>query len=726
MDMNMDMDMEHNPASETGENKMNPENFRETPSRKTQEIRTGVIRSDIQFIPPGEHGDYAMIFDPLSEAYYKLSERSCRILQLMDRSYPLDEFLERVNSFGMDTDREELLELLHFLHANNLIAPEYGVQDAKVRRHREMKEKNTFYRIMGMYLFFRLPPIHPDAFFTATMPLIRFVFNRITLFFIIAAAAGGYVLLVRSWNEAYATFVNSLSWAGLVKYFWALLVTKSVHELAHGYTAKSFGARVRAMGLSFIVFYPRLFVDLTDTWRLSRTKRIACDGAGIASELIFGGLAAIVWVYASPGPLKSTMFYLFTVSALGTILVNGNPFIRYDGYYLLCDFLNIENLMQRSSEFIKAWNRRFFLGIGSYPDSGDCSPLTLYLFGISAFVYRLFLYTSIILIIYFKFTKPVAIILMVIEVYTMLLMPLIFELKALNALRRRVNWGKTLLTFLFVCGLVSLLFIPLPWSFSLPCEIVPESRRIVTVNESAFAAKELKDEPLVVRKGDLILPFRNIFLDFNIRRYEIAAEQNRAELNLLRSDTATIGSSPAVYEKLRANLLTQNEMKRRRANMAVKADASGIFVPAIKDVSEGRWLEKGTILGEIVSKKTAVYAYALDREVNRIRKGDRVMIRLRGELKEYPGRIASLNPVSVKFRDSTLVQALGGIVACYPNQKTHEFTPVNVLYCITVIPDEPISCRSGRTGLAEVKKSYRMSAELIRSLMHIFYREFSF
>ena len=552
------------------------------------------------------------------------------------------------------------------------------------------------------------------------------MFNRFTLFFIVAAALGGYILLLRSWNEAYATFVNSLSWAGLVKYFWALLITKSVHELAHGYTAKSFGARVRSMGISFIVFYPRLFVDLTDTWRLSRAKRTACDGAGIASELIFGGLAAIVWVYAQPGPLKSTMFYLFTVSALGTLLVNGNPFIRYDGYYLLCDFMNIENLMQRSSEFIKAWNRRFFLGIGSWPDSGDCSPLTLYVFGISAFIYRLFLYTSIILIIYFKFTKPVAIILMAIEVYTMLLMPVIFELKALKTLRKRMSWAKTLLTALAVCGLVSLLFIPLPWSFSLPCEIVPETRRMVTVNESAFAAKELKDEPFSVEKGDLILPFRNVFLDFNIRRYEISADRNRAELNLLRSDTKTIGASPAVYEKLRANLLTQNEMKRRRSNMAVRAEAAGIFVPAIKGVSEGRWLEKGTVLGEIVSKEVAVYAYALDREVNRIQKGDRVMIRLRGELKEYPGRIGSLNPVAVKFRDSTLVQAMGGIVPCYPNRKTHEFTPVNVLYCITVIPDEPILCRSGRTGQAEVRKTYRMSVELVRSLMHIFYREFSF
>ena len=644
----------------------------------------------------------------------------------MDRSYEFSEFLARVNSFGLDCDKAELLELINFLHANNLVAPEYGALNMKVMRHREMKEKTTFHRIMGMYLFFRLPPIHPDGFFTATMPFIRMLFNRFTLFFIVAAALGGYILLLRSWNEAYATFVNSLSWAGLVKYFWALLITKSVHELAHGYTAKSFGARVRSMGISFIVFYPRLFVDLTDTWRLSRAKRTACDGAGIASELIFGGLAAIVWVYAQPGPLKSTMFYLFTVSALGTLLVNGNPFIRYDGYYLLCDFMNIENLMQRSSEFIKAWNRRFFLGIGSWPDSGDCSPLTLYVFGISAFIYRLFLYTSIILIIYFKFTKPVAIILMAIEVYTMLLMPVIFELKALKTLRKRMSWAKTLLTALAVCGLVSLLFIPLPWSFSLPCEIVPETRRMVTVNESAFAAKELKDEPFSVEKGDLILPFRNVFLDFNIRRYEISADRNRAELNLLRSDTKTIGASPAVYEKLRANLLTQNEMKRRRSNMAVRAEAAGIFVPAIKGVSEGRWLEKGTVLGEIVSKEVAVYAYALDREVNRIQKGDRVMIRLRGELKEYPGRIGSLNPVAVKFRDSTLVQAMGGIVPCYPNRKTHEFTPVNVLYCITVIPDEPILCRSGRTGQAEVRKTYRMSVELVRSLMHIFYREFSF
>lgn len=696
--------------------------------------QTGMIRSDIQFIPPGEQGDHAMIFDPLAESYYKLSDRSCRILRLLDRNYPLDEFQARVNDAGIDADREELAEILNFMHTNGLMIPDYGVMNNRVEKYREMKEKTFFNRVMAMYLFFKLPPIHPDRFFTATMPFARVFFNRYFILILSVAALSGYVLMIRQWNEAYAMFLNSLSWANLVNYFWALLVTKTVHELAHGYTAKSFGARIRSMGVSFIVFYPRLFVDLTDTWRLSRAKRVACDGAGIASELIFGGLAAIVWVYAQPGPLRSTMFYLITVSALGTILVNGNPFIRYDGYYLLCDLLNIENLMQRSSEYIKNWNRRFFLGLGFWPDSGDASPLTLYFFGLGSFIYRLFLYTSIILIIYFQFTKAVAVVLMALEAYTMLLMPFVMEVKVLFRYHKKLNWVKTVVTLLLIAALVSLLFLPLPWSFALPCEIIPENSRIVTVREAAFAETAFDEEPRRVKKGDSILSFNNVFLDFNIIRYASIVRQNQAELELMRSETKTFGFSPVVFEKLRVNQLACEEMERRRGNLDVIAETDGIFVPSIKDVSPGRWLEKGTVLGRIVSEKNIVYAYALDREVNRIKTGDKVTLKLRGELEGHKGVVEAVNPVAVKFRESTLVQKLGGPIPCYPsmnsnpntNTKSVEFSPVNVLYCVTVFTEKPLSDHVGRTGTAYVEQTYKLSVEIGRQLLHIFFREFSF
>ena len=688
---------------------------------------TGSLRSDIQFIPPGEHGSQPMIFDPVAENYFKLSEESCKILRLLDQSYQLPDFMQRLKQNGMDADPQEVLELLSFMHQNQLMVPEYGGMNSRLEKMRKMKEKTRFTRFISMYMFFRLPPIHPDGFFSVAMPFVRFIFNRWTVWFLVFLAACGYILMLRQWTEAYATFVNSLSWANLVNYFWALLITKSVHELSHGFTAKSFGARIRSMGISFIVFYPRLFVDLTDTWRLSRWKRTLCDGAGIISELIFGGIAAIIWAYAQPGPMRSTMFYLMTVSALGTILVNGNPFIRYDGYYLLCDMLNIENLMQRSNEFLKACNRRFFLGLGRVPDSGDVSPLTLYFFGLGSFIYKLFLYTSIILIIYFQFTKAVAIFLMVLEAYTMLIMPFIMEVKIVLMNHKKLNGMKSLATGILVLALLSLLFIPLPWSFALPCEIVPENSRLIIVKEAAFAAEDLSEEPRRIKKGDTILKFENVFLDFNILRYAAILKTNQAELELARSDNRTLALSPVYFEKLRVNRISHSEMIRRRGNMDLKADADGIFVPAVKEVYRGRWLEKGTVLGRISSEENTVYAYALDREVNRIQIGDSVQLVLRGELTKTRGRVTAVNPVAVTLRDSALVQHLGGTVPCYPvKERPDEFSPVNVLYCVTVTPEKPLSKRVGRTGIAYVKQSYILAVELGRQLLHIFFREFSF
>ncbi|MBE6371692.1 MAG: hypothetical protein E7055_06420 [Lentisphaerae bacterium] len=695
------------------------------PAQKNQ-ARTGTIRSDIRFFPPGEQGDYPLLFDPLSEHYYKLTVRSAAILRMLDRDYPLDDFLARVNDSGIDADKIEIASLLSFMHRNHLMAPEYGMADRQLQQLRQAREKSFFFRVMSMYLFFRLPPIYPDRFFTAAMPYARVIFNRHTVRILALAAAFGYLLMLRQWNDAYASFVNSLSWANLVSYFWALLVTKTVHELSHGFTAKSFGARVRSMGISFIVFYPRLFVDLTDTWRLSRLKRTLCDAAGIASELIFGGLAAIVWVYSSPGPLRSTMFYLMTVSALGTILVNGNPFIRYDGYYLLCDLLNVENLMSRSSEYLKAFNRKIFLGLGEFPDSGDVSPLTLYFFGLGSFIYRLFLYTSIILIIYFQFTKAVALMLMALEAYTMLIAPLIMEVKVVFMYYKKLNWFKTGLTGLLLAALASLLFIPLPWSFALPCEIVPENSRIVTVRESGFAGGTLTDEPKTVRKGEVILPFRNQFLEFSLLRYDAMIRTNQAELDLARSDKASIALSPVLFEKLRINRISYDEMARRQKNMALTAETAGTFIPLVREVCPGRWLEKGMILGKIVSGENLFYAYAQDKEVNRIKPGDKADIKLRGELKSYPGTVTAVNPVAVTFRDSTLIQAFGGPVACYPNPQTKEFRPVNVLYCITIKPDRELPPRIGRTGTAYVAQTYRLYIEIGRQLLHIFFREFSF
>ncbi len=693
-----------------------------------KKIILGGIRSDLQFIPPGKHGDTPMLYDPLSEVYYKLSLHSCNVMRLMDQPYEMESFLQRCHDAGLEVDKEELLEIVAFMEQNSLFAPEYGKVDKKYAAYQEMMKQSKLMRLAAMYLFFKLPPIYPDRFFTAALPWAKIIFNRYAVSLFALFALVGYILLIRQWNEAYGAFLNSLSWSGLVNYFWALLITKSVHELSHGFSAKAFGVRVRAMGVSFIVFYPRLFVDLTDTWRLPRHQRLLCDSAGLISELIFGGIAAAVWVYAPPGPLKSTMFYLFTVSTLGTLLVNGNPFIRYDGYYILTDILNIENLMSRSAEYLKAVNRKLFLGIGSYPDAGDCSGTALYLFGLAAFIYRIFLYTSIILLVYFQFTfaKPLAIFLMFMEIYTMIFIPVWKELKVLSHYRKKVSLAKGILSLLCIGCLFSIFLIPLPWSLDLPCEITAEEKNLVAMDEGAFASERLPEEAKEVKKGEKLLYCNSPLLDFSLKRSAVAVLRDSAELDLTRLDPTLMGNGPVVFERLKATRLYQKEMQRRKRKLNVYAPSDGIFFPTLKEVVPGRWLAKGTLLGVIVSPEKKVTAYARDNEVNKLVPGDPVTLRLRDSLEEYKGKVDSINPVAVKFHDSTLVQQTGGFIACFPDMKTKEFTPVNVLYAVTVKMNDPMQCPYGRTGMARVEKKYILAVEMSRALLHVFFREFSF
>jgi putative peptide zinc metalloprotease protein len=201
---------------------------------------------------------------------------------------------------------------------------------------------------------------------------------------------------------------------------------------------------VRGVGIGFMVFYPRLYTDTTDSWRLPRKQRLLIDAAGIIAEVLFGGIAALVWSYSPPGIMNSTMFYIFAVSTISSLLVNGNPCIRYDGYYILCDLLNIDNLMGRSADFFKHWWRWTFLRLGTAP-TGEHKFIFLF-FGIVSTVYRVFLYTSIILVIYHKFTKFLAVIMIFLELYSIFIYPCWKELQTIKHLSQKsVNKARYIL-----------------------------------------------------------------------------------------------------------------------------------------------------------------------------------------------------------------------------------------------------------------------------------------
>lgn len=317
------------------------------------EIFTGELRKDLRIIRPEKDGDSIMLFDPVSENYFRITPSTALILGRMNKNCPLEEFEQKLTRAGIPFSHDELLGLISFLQQNNLTAFEIGAYENKKKMIANVKEQTWLLRLASVYMFFKLPPWHPDRFLKAIGPYVSFLAGKFFLYPVLLVSLLGYLLVLRDFSTVRTTFLDSLSWAGLAKYFAAIILLKIVHEFSHALAAVHFNCRVRAFGVSFIVFYPRLFTDTTDSWRLPRRQRLLIDAGGLIGELLLGGIAALLWCYLPPGAFKSTMFYIFAVSSLSTILMNGNPLIRYDGYYILCDLLNAENLMMRSTEFVK-------------------------------------------------------------------------------------------------------------------------------------------------------------------------------------------------------------------------------------------------------------------------------------------------------------------------------------------------------------------------------------
>ena len=686
----------------------------------TPEPVTGMLRGDVELI----RGNPPLLFDRQADAYYKVAPEMLDVLAYLTESMPVSQFREKLDRNGVSISQETLLKLLTFLQQNNLLAPEYGHIGIKRDRQAALKEKTAFLRFSAAYLFFKLPPWRPERFFERIGPYVSWLASKWIILLLAIPAVIGYLLMLREFGSVRTTFLDSLSWAGLAKYFAAILFLKFVHEAAHSLAAIHFRCRVRGIGIGFMVFYPRLYTDTTDSWRLPRRQRLLIDAAGIIVELLLGGIAALLWCYLPPGSWKSTMFYVFTVSTLSTLFVNGNPFIRYDGYYILCDLLNIENLMSRSSEYVKQFWRRHFLRLGQKP-CNERGGLLLF-FGIGSFCYRFFLYTSIILLIYHKFVKAVAIVMMFLELYSILLYPFWRELQTVRALSKRsAGRARWLLGGVVLLILAGVLFLPLSWNIRLPGETVPAEHRQITVTESGYLTSDLPRRAVPVKAGETLFRLHSPRLESAIERLNAVRNYDRILHELQQLDEERFSESRVTAEKLASDDTGLRELLRRRENLTVKTPDAGVFVPKLPTLSKGAYLPRGVLAGEVVSERLLVCAYAQDRDIGKLKPGDEATVCLRDSLATYPARIVTVNRIAAQLKDSPLLQHFGGPIPVYPAPGgEHNYTSVLPLYRIELEFTAPADLDSGRVVTVKVRHAEQLGDRLWKLLLSAVRREF--
>jgi putative peptide zinc metalloprotease protein len=329
-----------------------------TPFGQAAEHLVVKLRPDLVVQPQFYEGmTHYVIKDPLALKYFRFKIEEYFLLQQFDGKLTLQEVKKAFErKYRPQTiSIEDLTRFVAQLHEAGIIHIDSPEQAKVLIRRRKKNRWRKIWAFLANILFIKIPIIDPERLLTRMYPFFRWIFTRTFVTLSTLSMVLALALVGSQWKTFYdklPDFQSFFNWWTIASFWVCLAVVKVIHEFGHGLTAKHFGGEVHEMGILFLVLTPALYCDVTDSWLLpNKWKRIWISAAGIYVECFLASIATFVWWYSTPGLLNSLAMATMFICSVNTILFNANPLLRYDGYYVMADWLEIPNLRIKSTQF---------------------------------------------------------------------------------------------------------------------------------------------------------------------------------------------------------------------------------------------------------------------------------------------------------------------------------------------------------------------------------------
>ena len=645
------------------------------------------LRSTVQIHRQYFRGQmWHVVQDPTNNQFFRLNESAHHFVALLDGKRSVSEVWQICNEQRGDSapTQGEVIQLLGQLYTANLLQAELPPDAEGLFNRYRKRIKREVQGYLTNLLFVRIPLFDPDHFLDRWVGIFGKIFSWYGLaVWLVLVGAGLYFVAGRVGDLA-SQAGGILDPANLPYLYLSFILVKVCHEFGHSFACKKFGrvegsgGEVHVMGIMFLVFMPMPYMDASSAWSFRKSRTRAAVGAsGMYVELAIAAVAAMVWAKTGNAIAYNVMF----IASVSTLLFNANPLLRYDGYYILSDLLEIANLAPRSRQYIYYLVKRYVWGVrrAQTPAHTPGEKFWLPAYGISSTVFRVFIVTKILLFVAGKFFI-VGVILALAAVVAWALVPLGKFLHYLGTSGElaRVRLRAVVSTLAVLAGIViSIGLIPAPDRSRVEGVVEPSRLAIVYMAADGFVTDFMSSEQKVSLEGPPLLKAQNRDLETQLGQLGARREQLQAQKRL--AQTRDVAGAQILTKQITA---LEKQIKRvkdqlRSLELHSPIEGEGIWIAPDIERLKGAFLRRGDRVGLVANlddlfiRATAVQEVAARLVAEAKGEYGAVEIRVKGRPDmELQGTIKKILPAGQeRLPSAALGYAVGGSMATEPGDE---------------------------------------------------------
>ncbi len=689
-----------------------------------------------------------VVSDPANNQHFRLNQAAYHFVAMLDGTRTVAQAWQASNeSLGDSAPTQgEAISLLGQLYTGNLLYTELpGDAESLFARYKKRRVREAQGYLMNL-LFVRIPLLDPDAFLDRWVGLFGRVFSIPGLVCWAAIILAGLWSISGRIGDLLDQGQGVLDHSNLPLLYVSFILCKVLHEFAHAFACKKLGrsegggGEVHQMGIMLLVFMPMPYVDASSSWILpGKWHRAVVGAGGMFVETAVGAIAAIVWANTAAGTTINALAYnMIFIAGVTTLVFNANPLLRYDGYYILSDLLEMPNLSHRSREYLTYLIRRYAYGVKPVqtPARTGGERYWLGIYGVASTIYRFFICTAIVLFVASKFFV-IGVLMALAAVATWLLVPLgkvVHYLAVNNELARTRTRAVALTLVAVIVPVMAIATIPVDDNFRIEGVVYPVHRAYVHAGADGFVSR-IAPSGSTVSSGSPLVQARNPDIEAALGELKAQRDELVAKRRIVLSPPrAHPRTATLLAEQIEAHDRIIEHYEERLAALEVVSPLEGMWVSPIGHRLGGAFIRQGDLVGEVVSLDKLIIQAAAGQDCASLLLAEEcgdVSIRVRNRPDiEIPGRLIERHPSAGTRRLSSPalgVQA-GGTIRTSPRDEHGTLAQEPVfefrIECqssgpVTIMPGQRVVARFSLPPKPLVRQWYRSLTQLLQRRFHI-------